>query len=171
MTRKNFSPVHLIAELEQGIQTLEEDREKDTARCNIATSINAFKNQFKNNKKEKFILRIFEDTKRFIKQHKDSIVITNADKGNKTVMMDKTEYKEKMKDLLSDRYTYKTIRMDPTQKLLRKNNAIVNDIYKQKNIDNYQKHKLTCNAATEPRLYGLPNIHKVNTFPATDYQN
>ncbi|XP_036320814.1 uncharacterized protein LOC118735267 [Rhagoletis pomonella] len=78
-------------------------------------------------------------------------------------MMDKMEYKEKMKGLLSDRDTYKTIRMDPTQKLLRRNNNIVNDLYKRKNIDNHKKYQLTCTAATAPRLYGLPKIHKENT--------
>ncbi|XP_036319851.1 uncharacterized protein LOC118734236 [Rhagoletis pomonella] len=162
VSRKTFSPLHLIADIEQSIQTMEDNREKDMVRCKFATKVNTFKNKLINSPKEKSIHQIYEETRRFIKQHKDSIIITNADKGNRTVVMYKEDYKERMKDLISDKLTYKTIRTDPTQKLMRKNNNIVNDLYKNKNIDLKLKHHLTCTAATAPRLYGLPKVHKRN---------
>ncbi|XP_067618087.1 uncharacterized protein [Eurosta solidaginis] len=162
ISKKTFSPVQLIADIEQGIQTMPDDREKDIVRCKFATRVNNFKNKFRNSPKEKFILQIYEETKRFLKQHKDSIVIMNADKGSKTVMMYKSEYEDKMKDLLDDKLTYKTIRTDPTQFLLRKNNKIVNDLYKTQSINLKEKHYLSCPAATAPRIYGLPKVHKEN---------
>ena len=77
--------------------------------------------------------------------------------------MYKDEYIKKMNKLLEDKTTYKTIRVDPTQKLHNKNNKIINDLYKQELIDYRQKKKLICDAAIAPRLYGLPKIHKPDT--------
>ncbi|XP_067614011.1 uncharacterized protein [Eurosta solidaginis] len=73
-------------------------------------------------------------------------------------MMYKNEYELKMKELLNDKNTYKTIRNDPTQKLMR--NTIINNLYKQRRLDAKQKFQLTSAAANAPRLYGLPKIHK-----------
>ncbi|XP_036347720.1 uncharacterized protein LOC118757092 [Rhagoletis pomonella] len=78
-------------------------------------------------------------------------------------MIYKADYQQKIQDLLNDKCTYKAIRIDPTQQLLRKNNNLVNDIYKNKSIDFKLKQYLTCTAATAPRLYGLPKIHKEDT--------
>lgn len=74
--------------------------------------------------------------------------------------MYKTDYENKMEELLADRHTYKTIRTDPTEKLRKQNNTIINDLHKQNFIDLWKKLKLTCSAAAAPRLYGLPKIHK-----------
>lgn len=67
-----------------------------------------------------------------------------------------------MQKLLEDKSTYKTIRIDPTQKLQRLNNKLVMDLYKNQHITKHEKIKLTSNSATAPRLYGLPKIHKPN---------
>ena len=52
----------------------------------------------------------------------DSIVITPADKGRLTVVMNKTEYREKMDNLPSDDKTYNKLKSDPSKKLQRKLN-------------------------------------------------
>jgi hypothetical protein len=52
----------------------------------------------------------------------DSIVITPADKGRLTVVMNKTEYREKMDNLPSDDKTYNKLKSDPSNKLQRKLN-------------------------------------------------
>ncbi|XP_036317378.1 uncharacterized protein LOC118732355 [Rhagoletis pomonella] len=88
------------------------------------------------------------------------MVITDADKGNKTVAMYGSEYIEKINKLLEDKNTYKTSRTDPTSTLQRKNNKIVDELYKAKHINKREKQLLTSTAAAAPRLYGLPKIHK-----------
>ncbi|XP_067625259.1 uncharacterized protein [Eurosta solidaginis] len=160
VSRKTFSPIEIIADLEQCVQSFEDEREKDTVRSDIAAKINTFQQKIRNCTKDKFILKTSTDTKRFLNQHRNEIIITNADKGNKTFMMYKNEYELKMKELLNDKNTYKTIRNDPTQKLMRKNNTIINNLYKQRRLDAKQKFQLTSAAANAPRLYGLPKIHK-----------
>lgn len=111
---------------------------------------------------EKFILKVYQKTQKFLHAHKNKIIITKADKGSKTVIMYKEDYNSKINELLEDRNTYKTIRTDPTQKLQKINNEIVNDLFKSNHIDQWQKNKLYSSAAIAPRLYGLPKIHKTN---------
>lgn len=159
----NFSPINIIADLEQAVQTLTDETEKEIARTKIYKNIANHKNKITNTAKEKFILQTYQTTKRLLSEHKEKIIVTTADKGNKTVIMYKNEYTEKMNSLLEDRTVYKTIREDPTTKLQRKNNTIVNELLKQKQIDMKTKLKLYCSAALPPKLYGLPKIHKNNT--------
>ncbi|XP_017481440.1 PREDICTED: uncharacterized protein LOC108370598 [Rhagoletis zephyria] len=65
-----------------------------------------------------------------------------------------------MNKLLEDKNTYKLIRADSTHTLQKKNNALVDELYKSKIINYREKQQLTSTAATAPRLYGLPKIHK-----------
>lgn len=161
--KKNFSPLHIIADVEQCIQAMDNniDKEKDVARTKLANRVTSFKRNLKNTPREKFIITIFEKTKKFLKRH-DNIIIIQADKGNKTVAMFKEEYETKMKNLLDDKQTYKTIRVDPTPRLQKANNLIVADLHKHDLINSWEKRRLFCSAATAPRIYGLPKIHKPN---------
>ncbi|XP_017467847.1 PREDICTED: uncharacterized protein LOC108360175 [Rhagoletis zephyria] len=68
-----------------------------------------------------------------------------------------------MKSIPEDRNIYKTIKTDPTNTLQKKNNVIVDDLYKNKYINLKEKYQLSSSAATAPRLYGLPNVHKPQT--------
>ena len=53
----------------------------------------------------------------------DNVVILPADKGRVTVVMDKTDYFDKMDALVSDKQTYEELKRDPTPALLRKLNS------------------------------------------------
>ncbi|XP_077492345.1 uncharacterized protein LOC144103522 [Amblyomma americanum] len=50
-------------------------------------------------------------------QKNEAIVILPADKGNATVVLDRTEYIKKMSALLEDKNTYTKINRDPTRKI------------------------------------------------------
>ncbi len=50
----------------------------------------------------------------FIKDHPE-IIITNADKCNKTVIMSKQEYNDKLQNMLNDSKTYKIQKSDQTK--------------------------------------------------------
>lgn len=158
--KNNFFPVPLIADIEQWVQTIKGDTEKEFARAKIANRISNYKRKLNNTDKEKIILGIYEDTKNFISEHKKEIIITTADKGNKTVILYKDEYEKKMKKLLEDKSTYKTTRLDPTSTLEKKNNNLLTELLKDNHITKWEKYKLTSIAAASPQLYGLPKIHK-----------
>lgn len=158
----NFSPIHAIADVEQYIQKIEDDREKDIARSIFANRLTTFKRKIKNSPKQKFILKTYEKTRKFLHKYNKEIIVTTADKGNKTVIMYRQDYNNKMNKMLEDRNIYRSERTDLTVKLQKTNNKIVNELYKQKYIDINQKNRLYCSAASAPRLYGLPKIHKPN---------
>lgn len=129
--KRNFSPLHIIADVEQCIQSMDDnvDKCKDIARTKLANRVANFKRN-----REKFILTIYEKTKKFLRKN-ENITIIQADKGNKTVVMYKKDYEDKMESLLEDKTTYRATRTDPTVKLQKDNNTIVLDLYKQNIID------------------------------------
>ena len=96
----NFSPIHTIADIEQGIQTIVDEKEKRIARAKFSTKISIFKSKIKQTELEKYILTIYNLTHTFIKKHKD---IYNA---YTTVIMYKTDYNNKMNEPLDDKNTY-----------------------------------------------------------------
>lgn len=161
VNKRNFSPLHVIADVEQCIQNIDDEKEKEFCRTKIANRITNFKRNTKNTAKDKFITTIYKKTKKFLKNH-SNIIIVQADKGNKTVAMYKAEYDEKMIKLLDDKTTYKTSRTDPTEKLRKTNNNIVTDLFKNEHINAREKHFLLSSAANAPRIYGLPKVHKQN---------
>lgn len=77
--------------MEQYIQTLEADKEKDNIRTKLTTKILNYKRNRNTNALEQFILQTYNTTEKIIRENKDNILITSADKGNKTVILYKTE--------------------------------------------------------------------------------
>ena len=64
------------------------------------------------------------------------IVILPADKGRVTVVMDKTDYHDKMDALVNDKQTYEELKRDPTPALQRKLNSTLLTLKKTNAIDN-----------------------------------
>ena len=66
-----------------------------------------------------------KDEQQALKQLKNdnNIVILPADKGRVTVVMDKTDYFDKMDALVNDKQTYEELKRDPTPALQRKLNS------------------------------------------------
>ena len=96
----------------------------------------------------KSISKNLKETKLFL-QKNSILFITKADKGNVTVMLNRSDYNEKMLQLLNDNSTYKKINYNPlklikkdTYKLLESwrvrdflgKNVTKKDIYKQYNL-------------------------------------
>ncbi|XP_018309593.1 uncharacterized protein [Mycetomoellerius zeteki] len=78
------------------------------------------------------------------------IIVLPADKGNATVVMNTSDYKKKMKNLLSDK-AYKMLDKDPTNRIAQ-NTKILVEISK---IPNEAKPSLKPTNPLPPRLYGL----------------
>ena len=82
----------------------------------------------------------------------DTIVITPADKGRVTVVMNKTEYREKMNNLVKDDRTYKQLKRDPSKKLQRKLNDKLFQLH-QANISKKPLYsRLSCSIAQTPTV-------------------
>ena len=96
-----------------------------------------------------------------LKADKDCMVLT-ADKGVTLVVMDRSDYTKKAKELLEDTNTYRTIQSDPTNKL---KNKLINMLRKMKADTGMQENtytKMYPTGASSPKFYGLPKIHEKN---------
>ncbi|XP_058977227.1 uncharacterized protein LOC131801989 [Musca domestica] len=162
-TKSQFPLFKLIADGEDVIQTWNDKEQQEMMRTKFTTMIDTHMNKMKESERDKFINSTVGRTKTFLKQNKN-ILILNADKGNVTVAMDINDYKQRMNSIISDMMTYQRVNKDPTTGLIKKNNELVEELYKNNIITTMERKKLRSDVATAPRLYGLPKIHKVD-FP------
>ena len=104
--------------------------------------------------------------KRFFTAIKDlksekSIRICKADKGGKVVIVDKNDYREKMKALLSDTCVYKVLKKNPLGKMQTEFNRGLKMIFEKYDKKDFLK-KFKSRLPSLPYMYGLPKIHKEN---------
>lgn len=123
--RKNDFPLlNVIADGEYCIQLINNTEKQKVARGNFCSVLSEFYRNFRNKDTDKFILKLYDETIKFLAQHKD-IIITQSDKGGVTVVMYKKDYIHKLQDLLQDRNTYRLLRKDTTQCNQTKNKSFV----------------------------------------------
>ena len=92
----------------------------------------------------------------------DGIVILPADKGRVTVVMNNTDYHDKMDELDNDKQTYEVLKRDLTPALKQKLKSKLLQLKKADVIDMRRYNRLRCPVPKPPKLYGLPKLHKLN---------
>ena len=88
----------------------------------------------------------------------ENIIIVQADKGRKIVLMNKNEYIKKIEEKLNDKTIYEEVK-DPTRIIKNKINELTNKLFKNNKINQYTKHELT-SIDDIPYIKGQPKIHK-----------
>ncbi|XP_036344877.1 uncharacterized protein LOC118754124 [Rhagoletis pomonella] len=131
---------------ENCIQTIKDKEKQEIERNNLTTLIRDYLNKAAYTIRDKFIHNTLHSAKKFLKKH-DEILILNADKGNVTVAMNKSDYDMKMQKIVNHISTYRGLKRGPTNKLQGKNNEIVEKMYANKIIDLKEKNYLTCKTA------------------------
>ena len=90
----------------------------------------------------------------------NTIVILPADKGNATVVMERSSYEQKVADLLDDD-SYVRISKDPTKKTERTLNEKLKELERSGELDKHLRSRFTAQHSYTPQLYAcLPKIHK-----------
>jgi len=139
-----------IAETESSISSLSPDK-KSAIRNKVCSILSCAKPPKKNiSQAEMKALKTLGKDK--------NIIILKADKGNSTVVMNRTEYDEKIEVMLSDSKTYQVLQSDPAKKCENKLKALISG-YKDKIPDSIKRRISTTDGNTS-RFYGLPKIHK-----------
>ena len=90
----------------------------------------------------------------------DSIIITKPDKGNGIVIVNKLDYLNKMKQLISDETKFKKLAQNPTKS---REDSLITYLRKLKRdviIDDETLRKILPSGSTHGVLYGLPKVHK-----------
>ena len=132
-------------------------KEEDVAECR--GKINAILRKGKTskpnlNKEERIALKQ-------LRKDKDRIILT-VDKGVAMVVLDKEEYNNKARDLLSTP-AYKEIPKDPTNKIKAQLITKLRRIKKDRNLDEGTNKTMYPTGCVPPKFYGLPKIHKTGT--------
>ena len=108
-----------------------------------------------------------EETKALKELRNDqNLVISKADKGNTTVVMDKTDYDKRLLTMLEDNTTYQQLQKDPTLNTEKTVNEFVPQLVAENKITKIQSYRLKSSNGRAPVLYGLPKLHKQNQAAA-----
>ncbi|XP_062698654.1 uncharacterized protein LOC134284184 [Aedes albopictus] len=153
-----------MADVELVIKSNPDEATQDRTRCAVANAITNHIHRFNNQNTHfdplvRFCSTAEDITRKFLKEN-PNVLVLKSDKGNKTVLMDAEEYKQKMKELLQDNQTYKPIDKDPTLRFERQNNSLVKRLRNLDLIDDRTAKELTKYNAVCPRIYGQPKAHK-----------
>ena len=89
-----------------------------------------------------------------------SKVIMKADKGNCFVVMDRSDYDNKMETLLNDRSTYEVVSTSPFRRIERELNAMLLSLKRQQKMDEPTYRKLHSIDGTPPATRGSVKHHK-----------
>jgi hypothetical protein len=158
----NYSTVHrksdtvnLIASIEPTVSQLKIDQDqKNVIRQEMANAVqNAPKCDNLTSTEKEALRKLKED---------NSIVITQADKGNATVVMDKVDYEKKIEDHLLDNNTYREVQRDPTKTLQNKVNSELKALKDFSLLSDKTYSVLRSRTASIPLFYALVKIHKEN---------
>jgi len=89
-----------------------------------------------------------------------SIMVLPADKGRATVVLDKTEYEEKVQHMLDGERTYEKLKKDPTAVYKRKLVSILTRLKDNNKISRDLYSHLYPTSEKVPQLYCLIKVHK-----------
>ena len=92
-------------------------------------------------------------------QANDDIVILPADKGNATAVLDKSDYREKLQELL-DAGPYKKVTRDPGPSFRRELHRRLSKVSADGRLSRTELLRLCPTHFQVPHLFGLPKIHK-----------
>lgn len=172
--------INLIADAEHVLTNAYRDdeqtrNEKRQRTNNILTN---FANKFPSmDQHEAFLRKEYFHTQRWLKQNKD-ILVTLADKGNKTVFINKQEYDEKINELLDDTNVYQSINRDPSKSMMNQHNRLIKRIMEEGGLEQGVGKSLCCRNGVLGRIYGQVKLHKegkplrpiISTIGTTTYK-
>lgn len=157
---KKIPTLQLIADVESVVRDVEDDAKADQLRAKLVNIMQNGINRPSNlSPSEKLVQSWEKETVQFMRENSSKIVVTNADKGNKTVVMNRADYDEKMAALVNDETVYVKSR-DLTSNFQTKNNKLVKELADNLSIPPGIKTRLTTYNSTAPKAYGLPKVHK-----------
>ncbi|XP_062713296.1 uncharacterized protein LOC134290239 [Aedes albopictus] len=157
---RNLPYIELVASIEKSIQNKENADEIRSDVSNAMINHINYHRQPRHHPEERIQQDVIKSRK-YLKEN-PNLVITRADKGSKTVIMETEEYHGKMKTLLDDENTYKKLRTNPTNKIVKKINGIIDEWRRKEYIDFRTQRRLKESSCNPPRNYGLPKVHKEN---------
>ncbi|BHF79179.1 hypothetical protein SprV_0602229800 [Sparganum proliferum] len=146
-------PVNMIAAVESVInQTEAAEETKNLIRHQVSTLLMT-------HKPREILPNVERDALRKLKADKE-IVIVPADKGRSTVVLDRTDYLQKAKNLREDRQFYVPCETNPVKTLTREISATLLALENSGAITPTDRRMARAQETALARFYGLPKVHK-----------
>jgi len=162
MNKKKMT-VDFIKGLESNIERVKIKSDAIAIRNKITPILTNFNKKIcRREKTDKILIEWFKTTKKFINDNED-LIFTRADKGNTTVILNRSEYKQKMMTLLNDTNTYQLVKNDPSHRITESLRSLLGRWKSKRHIDDITYKILLVTDGLIPRAYGLPKIHKKDT--------
>lgn len=134
--------------------------DEDSIRARVINITRNFINNYEVSKNsDKFLLMMVNKTRKFLKENQQ-IVVINADKGNATIILNRTDYDKSMELMLSDASTYEKMKRDPTVRIEKKVNDMIKYWRMTNRLDDEQERYLMTHNSIAPAIYGLGKLHK-----------
>ncbi len=140
-TPKEIPYFKIIADFEGIIESTENRQSREELRCKLSNILMNHSYKQKNitaDNEIKYMQKLYNETKDFLqdmKRNEKELTIINADKGNKTVILQKEQSEKMVTELISDESTYEKLESDPTIVIEKLVNDTVQDFYNKKWID------------------------------------
>lgn len=139
----------------------------DSIREHISNHITEYKeNQFIKHSSEvrDFFTAALSETKKFLKNNED-LTLTQADKANASIIMDKTTYILKVEQLLSDRTTYTPLRQSSNAAYQKINQKLLERMTKSKLMKTMEASEAVRTETNIANMYVLIKTHKKDNPP------
>ncbi|XP_044760294.1 uncharacterized protein LOC123317749 [Coccinella septempunctata] len=160
---KNISFLEILKDVENIVQEEASSEIRDEKRALCSNIITNFMSRTWIDRSlrpiDHHLIDLVKETKVFLRSHPE-IIISKADKGNRTVVLYKSEYEGKMVTIVEDENTYMLLIRDPTISLQKEANKIISSLFRKNYISKDQKDSLSKYNCVPPKLYGLCKIHK-----------
>lgn len=138
---------------------------KKNAISDVSQCIEKFFNKPKHcTKTQALICRAVEETKDFLFNNKH-IMVTKADKGNITVLIDRKSYTNKMIDHLNDTSTYAQLKISNIKAMIKRNLILLEKMAMYQVITKPMAKMIYATETQRAKIYGLIKIHKENYPP------
>ena len=95
--------------------------------------------------------------------NRKDLIFSKPDKGNGVVVMDRSDYINKLYNIVNDSSKFNLLTNDPTEKREARLQGYLYRLYKSGHLDEASYKKIRPTGSTPSRLYGLPKIHKQGT--------
>ena len=165
VTPKSVPMKEMLASVESAISHLPQ-KNKDDIRSKVCSTLKQANPPRKQN--------ITREEKQAMNNLKadGNIIIIKADKGNCTVVMDKTRYNGQVQEMLGDKNTYKLItdkRWNPTARTESDLQKKLLLLKKEGSLSEADYWKLRPFDSTPASFYGVPKIHRVEQHENDDH--
>lgn len=131
--------INIFKNLETAVKPFYNDDKVEEIRNKIIHCLMHNKNNFPNNQVNSVLDKNIIFTKHFFKQNND-ILVTKADKGNSVVLLYKTDYNNKMENLLNDESCYEKVLQNPLKNIKKITKDFVNIMLNKGDINESQKN-------------------------------